>query len=371
MTTRAPSDSSFHEIAEALPSSFGRLAQAEQLLASRHVPEALAALSDSELNALHPDACAGNRWQCYMLLGDLENAWKESDTLRRRGSPDPHRFWDGSPLTGKRVILRCLHGLGDAIQFLRFLPRLARITAYLILEVPPPLIDLAPFFCGADEVITWGEEAPLAPPDWDVQIEIMEVPFILRAHLSDLPSPSAALRLPRPTSHLTTISAAAPRVGMIWTSGSWNPSRSLPLALLGPLLSLSPQVSFFSLQPSSANADWDAHTHRYRLPSSGISLDSVLALTEFIAGLDLVITVDTLAAHLGGALDVPTWILLQYEADWRWMLNRDDTPWYPSARLFRQPVPGDWQTPIAAMRDELETRFDSRRHPEVSHAPLG
>ncbi|MGH9611495.1 MAG: hypothetical protein ACRD4P_00285, partial [Bryobacteraceae bacterium] len=107
-----------------------------------------------------PDRCASGRWECWMLLGDFERAWRESDAIARRGAPDPNRFWDGLPFTGKRVILRCLLGFGDAIQFIRYAPLISRECARLIVETHPELVSLFRPIPSIDEVITWGENAP-------------------------------------------------------------------------------------------------------------------------------------------------------------------------------------------------------------------
>ena len=347
------------------------LSHAEHLLALRRLPQALAAFADPHLAAAWPDSCAAGRWQCHMLLGDLAGAWVESDGLRQRGSPDPHRFWDGSPLHGKRVMLRCLHGLGDAIQFLRYAPFLESIASHLIVEVPPPLLELAPFLKGPHEVITWGENAPAIEPAWDSQIELMELPYIFRSTLADLPAPNAGLSPSLADRSESPSTGSRPRIGIVWSGGSWNTSRSIPFTLLEPLLSTGSHLSLFSLQPSTANAEWNAITDRCSLQPSDASLDAILPLARFIAGLDLVITVDTLAAHLAAALGRPTWILLQYQADWRWLHERSDTPWYPAARLFRQSVQGDWVSLIDRVRHELLLWSDNLRHTEIDHAHLG
>lgn len=375
MTVQGPPMSDPATATSASPSSSGEaLSRAEALLSYRRVPEALAAFEDPALAAVYPDACAGGRWQCHMLLGDLGSAWTENDGLRRRGSPDPHRFWDGRPLEGKCVMLRCLHGLGDAVQFLRYAPRLARLAAHLIVEVPPPLYELAPCLVGPQEVVTWGYAAPRLTPVWDTQVEIMELPYLFRSDLANLPAHNAGLKLP-PVARSAPASTACPpriaRIGIAWSGGSWNPSRSLPFPLLEPLLSLAPQLSLSTLQPSSANREWIAGTDRYALQPAGTSLDSLLGLASFIAGLDLVITVDTLVAHLAGALGRSVWILLQHEADWRWLLDRSDSPWYPSARLFRQPAPGDWVGLIDCVRQELLSWSAHFTQTESNHAHVG
>jgi hypothetical protein len=277
-----------------------------------------------------------------MLRGDFAQAWRASDRIRQRGAPDPHRFWQGEPLAGRRVILRCLHGFGDAVQFLRYAPNLRALASHVTVEVPPRLLELARCFDGVDEVITWDDEAPA----WDVQIEVMELAYFFRTQLTDLPIATRYLRLP----------ASPPRsgfrVGLAWTSGDWNPARSIPFPLVQPLLA-PPGCEFINLQHHAEPAC-------ALLPDPQASA-SVFGLASTIAQLDLAITVDTLAAHLAGALGIPCWVLLQHDADWRWMLNRDDSPWYPSLRLFRQPSPGDWVSVIKAVSSQLASnRLSSR-----------
>ena len=115
------------------------LAEAETLLAARRLPDALEAFRRAEAAGADADRCAAGRWLAHILVGDFENAWRESDCIRKRGKPDPHRFWQGEDLNGKRVIVRCLHGYGDAVQFLRYAPLLRRMVSRLIIEVPPRL----------------------------------------------------------------------------------------------------------------------------------------------------------------------------------------------------------------------------------------
>jgi hypothetical protein len=329
--------------------------QAEEHLSARRLSEAVDLFQRAETRGADADRCAAGRWMIHMLLGDFELAWRESDAIGRRGAPDPHRFWQGESLRDKRVILRCLHGFGDAVQFLRYVPHLREIASSLIIEVPPRLRELASCFDGIDEVITWGEGAPASTPEWDVQIESIELPFVFRTRLSDLPLTTNYLNISRGSNCIPVV--AVPfhnvlRVGLAWTAGAWNPKRSIPFPIIQSLLEVD-GCEFWSLQASAEVVDGDSFSTSTILHEDDACRNSINALAVKISQLDLVITVDTLAAHLAGALGVSAWLLLQHEADWRWLHQVDKSPWYPSLRLFRQPKAGDWKSVIGATKDAL------------------
>lgn len=329
--------------------TFTNLARAEILLEQRLLSEALDCFDRAEQQGASPDRCSAGRWMVFALQGNLAAAWRESDNIRRRGAPDPNRFWQGENLYGKRVILRCLHGFGDAVQFLRYAPLLRARCARLIVECAPRAVELVRCLSGIDEVISWGEDAAAAPPAWDLQIELMELPYFFRSTLSDLPIATSYLHLPGTELHRATHAlgpSSVPRIGVVWSSGEWNPSRNLPFDLLAQLLSRR-DCQFWNLQGGPARARWQTLPSGSHLRDTAMLADTgLLPLAAIIAHLDLVITVDTLAAHLAGALNTPCWLLLQYAADWRWMVHRSDSPWYPSLRLFRQSSPGDWHSLI-------------------------
>lgn len=331
------------------------LRYAEWLLECRKLAHAVPALNCAELRGASADRCAAGRWLAAMLRGDFPAAWAESDAIRARGAPDPNRFWQGEDIRGKRVMVRCLHGFGDAVQFLRFAPMLQALVSKLIVEVPPAMFEIARCFRGVGSVITWGDHAPAVPPQWDVQIEIVELPYLFRTRVEDLPVarkylgiPPAVLRdvTPHPYSHENL------RIGLVWASGEWNQSRSVPIELLRPIVH-TPGCEFWNLQGGPPREDWRQLGLSSCLHDSWASCSSILKLAGMIAQLDLVITPDTLAAHLAGALGTPAWMMLEHAADWRWMHARTDSPWYPSLRLFRQPAPGVWQGVVRTMQSAL------------------
>ena len=287
-----------------------------------------------------------------MLDGDFEAAWRESDAIRLRGAPDPHRFWNGESIERKRLIVRCLHGLGDAVQMLRYAPLLNAVAESAVFEVPPSLLPIAKHFKGISQVVTWGEQAPQQPVPWDVAVEVMELPYLFRSTFAELPISCNYFVPPEKlVAHVDGCMGRrkAPRVGVVWAAGEWNRERSLPERLLRDLLAL-PGLEFWSLQGGEAAASAAV----YGLRDAGVLCGAgLLPLAATIANLDLVLTVDTLAAHLAGAMGARVWLLLQHAADWRWMARGQDTPWYPSMRLFRQPASGDWEGVVRAVSAAL------------------
>ena len=300
---------------------------------AREPAPALLAVDQAELLGYDADDCSALRWDCWMLLGDFERAWRESDAIAQRGRHDPHRFWDGLPFDGKRVILRCLHGLGDAIQFVRYAPLIRSRAQHLVVEAHPCLRRVLACVEGVDEVITWGEAAPRVPPVWDSQVEVNELPRIFRTTVETIPAAVPYLRVgsARPKSR---------RAGVIWSSSQWNPARSAPIE---PLLQAFSGTGWelVSLQHGP---------DRDRIPTASPNEGDVFDTAVDMLGMDLIVSVDTMTAHLAGALALPVFVLLPFQADWRWMLHREDSPWYPTMRLFRQPKPGDWESALTELR---------------------
>jgi hypothetical protein len=249
--------------------------------------------------------------------------------------------------------VRCLHGYGDAVQFFRYAAQLKAAAVEVIWEVPPALLSIARCFRDVERVISWDRGAE-ASPDWDVQLEIMELPCIFRTRLDELPIATHYLHLPQEvTSSVSTRMGqkSAPRVGVAWAAGEWNRARSIPAKLLGAIVKTR-GCEFWNLQGGAERRLLNA-PHKALLFDAEPCNSGILPLAAVISTMDLVITVDTLAAHLAGALGVPAWVMLQYAADWRWMLNRHDSPWYPSLRLFRQPSPGDWAGALEQIKAAL------------------
>jgi hypothetical protein len=282
-------------------------------------------------------------WQEAMRRGDFAAAWAISDSVlaeRVAGGPCWDRprheqwVWDGRPLAGQRVLVRCYHGLGDTIQFARFLPLLAGLCREVTVWAQPALMPLQQRMRSPVRLLALHDGAPDVA--YDVDIEIMEIAHALRMTLETLPREVPYLCVdPAP------LAASATNVGVVAAAGGWDARRSVPPQLMATLAQV-PGIRTYSLQLGSA------------VPGAeDISTPDFLDLAARMRGLDLVVTADTMAAHLAGALAVPTWTLLMADADWRWMSDRNDSPWYPTMRLFRQPRPGAWDAVVARVREAL------------------
>ncbi len=302
------------------------------------------------------------QWLLEMRRGDWEAAWRISDQVcaARRGLQPrepcsgewlPRHLqwvWDGSPLAGKRVLVRCYHGLGDTIQFVRFVPALRRRAAHVVIWAQPQLIPLLQTVGGIDSLLPLDDGICAAA--YDVDIEIMELAHALRVTPETLPSEVPYLHLERGHTRGRSLNDGRPSVGLVWQSGSWDPCRSVKAELMRRLTRI-PSIQWKILQRGPALADWPVGVGEIPV------IRDMMEEAAELQALDLLICVDTLSAHLAGALGVRTWTLLPTEADWRWMEDREDTPWYPTMRLFRQTRPGDWESVIARVARELEATF--------------
>lgn len=288
-------------------------------------------------------------WMRHMRSGQFEKAWEHSDAVlkSRAGQPCwhwPRHFqyiWDGTPLHDKRVLVRCYHGLGDTIQFIRYIPLVKAIASEVIVWAQKELLPLLESMPEIDQLLPLHDGTPEA--EYDVDVELMELPHIFRTTLETIPNRVPYLHAePMPLEHKQKLA-----VGLVWQAGDWDERRSFPFSLYAPLTELD-GVDFYLLQFKAASNGWKEEFGIY--PGDL----SVYDTARLIQSLDLVITVDSMPAHLAGALGKPVWNLLQKEADWRWMENREDSPWYPTMRLFRQEQAGDWPSVIQRVKVELE-----------------
>jgi hypothetical protein len=317
----------------------------------RQVKKACELFSTAQSRGADADECSGGRWFCHMLLGNFDQAWQESDAIAGRGAPDPNRLWSGRSVHGKRVVIRCLHGLGDAIQFIRFVEPLSKVAAEIYVEVPGCLMRLFRSLPQVDRVTSWDvpEEKPL---EWDEQVEVMELPKIFR--VSERAVCNRVPYLFPPSRYEGRVPDDRLKVGLAWASSVWDASRSIPISELLPILP-DARLQIWSLQTESTRPGLEEIPIRLRPRQVIRDSDDALDTASLIQSLDLVIAVDTMVAHLAGALGKPVWLMLAQPSDWRWMLDRDDSPWYPTMKIFRQATTGIWAELVASVQENLET----------------
>jgi Flp pilus assembly protein TadD len=317
---------------------------------------------------LRPDFAEAHNNRAYSLLlaGRYAEGWREYEWRWRtkhmaggvRGFAAPQ--WMGEPLAGRTLLLHAEQGLGDTLQFCRYAPLVAG-AGRVIIEVQPPLKRLMASLPGPFEVFARGE--PL--PAFDLHCPLMSLPFALGPTGEAIPAtipylaaePSEAARWRR-----RLAGPAELRVGLVWAGNSHlgypefaavDARRSIALAALAPLADVA-AVRFFSLQKGAPSVQASDPPAGMALSDFTAELNDFADTAALIDGLDLVISVDTSVAHLAGAMGKPVWVLNRYDTCWRWLLNRDDSPWYPSLRLFRQPAPGDWRSVIRKVVEALE-----------------
>jgi tetratricopeptide (TPR) repeat protein len=296
--------------------------------------------------ALRPD-CAESHWNrglLWLRQGDLPRGWPGWEWRWRLPGWPQRTFdrprWDRSDLRGRTILLHAEQGLGDSLQFIRYAPLIQARGGRVVVEVPPPLRRLLTHSPGIDDLVTRGE--PLPP--FDVEAPLTSLGGIFNTTLATIPASVPYLfaddaDVERWRKELGTDGI---KIGLVWQG---NPGykrdyvRSAPLAAFASLAAV-PGVRLFSLQKGAGSEQLAGVSFEVVDLANRLSdfADTAAALRE----LDLVVTVDTAVAHCGGGLGVPTWILLPFLSDWRWLTNREDSPWYPSVRLFRQPRPGDW-----------------------------
>jgi len=292
------------------------------------------------------DADLNSSWLQAMRRGDFTTAWNISDVIlgtKQDQTNLPRWFqsvWDGASVVGKRVLVRCYHGLGDTIQFIRYAPLLKAIAAEVIVWVQPSLIPLLRSVRGIDRLLPLHDGSPEV--EYDVDIELNELPYLFRTTLATVPADVPYIFVePASLSRDGRL-----RVGVIWQSGDWDNRRSIPFSEVKRLGQV-PEIDWHILQRDASRAGWDGSLGSI---SGG---DNPLDDARIMRALDLVISVDTMTAHLAGALRVNTWTLLPLESDWRWMLDRHDSPWYPTMRLFRQREEGNWDDVIDNVTAQL------------------
>ena len=290
--------------------------------------------------------------------GWAEYAWRSGQNVYLSGDRVLDRpFWDGGLFDGKTLLLFAGQGLGDAIQFFRYLPMVANKGGDVILQCPAPLIRLFEAAPAAKDIqlVTEIGDAP-----FDLQAPLHGLPGLFATTLDTIPADVPTLRPPgEPPLALVLESSGGLKVGLVWAGDPKHKTvtnRSLGFERFTPLLDME-GIDFYSLQVGERGGDIRNNQAlgglEGKITDLGKSLNDFADTAAAVGQLDLVITVDTSVAHLAGALGAPVWTLLPWVPDWRWLLDRDDSPWYPTMRLFRQPAAGDWDAVIGEVGTAL------------------
>ena len=332
----------------------------QSLLSTGAVEPALA-LFEAVLRRIpdHLDARLGIA-RARLLSGDLGAAWDDYAWHRRRGlnpSPDLRSpAWDGGALEGRTLLVQAEQGMGDTIQFARYATQLAARGARVLLRCPKPLLGM---MATIDGVAAVADQA-LPPPAHDLHVLMMDLPARFETTLATIPgrtpylTPSPARKAGKP--------GAVLRVGITW-AGSPNHQRdrqrSCALADFAPVFAV-PGLDIVSLQAAPGRAQLGESPFGPLVRDAAGRIRTFDDTAALLTELDLVITVDTALAHLAGALGRPVWTVLSFAPDWRWLLGRSDTPWYPTMRLYRQAAPRDWSGVFGTIAADLARA--ARRH---------
>jgi tetratricopeptide (TPR) repeat protein len=281
-----------------------------------------------------------------LMFGDMPRGWQRFEARLeipgrkpQRSYPQPR--WKGEPFHGRTLLLTWEQGYGDTLMFMRFAPLAKALGGSILFEVQPALEDLARTCPGIDEVIPSGQ--PLPP--FDFHLSVLSLPALFKTSLASIPADIPYLGIPpfipeqEGISKMLSMALGQTRIGVCWAGNAnyaRDAKRSIPPAALAPLGAL-PDVAWYSFQFDKAEDPPLPSLH-----TLGSLLKGFPNTAFALQGMDLLITVDTVLAHLAGALGIPTFLLLSFVPDWRWMMGRNDSPWYPSLRLYRQSSPGDW-----------------------------
>jgi tetratricopeptide (TPR) repeat protein len=303
-----------------------------------------------------------------LRVGDFKTGWAEAEWRLRAPSLRVHRrhwnrpLWLGSePIAGKTLLLFNDEGLGDAIQFCRYIPHLAERGAKVVLEIDGPLKELLSSVAGLTQCVAKGG----ALPDHDFHCPLMSLPLAFGTTIDTIPSTVPYISADRHTKRWETFlgSTGRPPIGIVWSGSPTHANdrnRSIPLKAMTSLLDVGAQ--FVSLQKNLRENDLATLRERSDILDAAPEIESFADTAALIQHLDLVISVDTSVAHLAGALGLPVWVLLPYVADYRWLIDRDDSPWYPTARLFRQTANRDYADVLDRVRTDLNERIAAWRN---------
>jgi tetratricopeptide (TPR) repeat protein len=320
-----------------------------------------------QILARKPDF-AEARWNqslLSLLTGDFPQGWAGYQWRWKAKICQPRDFsqplWDGQPLEGRTILLHAEQGLGDTIQFIRYAALVKQAGARVLVECQKPLVRLLAGCRGIDALIGRGDELP----PFDVQAPLLSLPGIFGTSLETIPAdvpylfadPALAEQWRRELAPI-----AAFKIGIAWRGSPIHRNdraRSFPLSCFEPLANL-PGIHLFSLQKGPGAEELQAARDPFPVTELGNRLSDFMDTAAVMRNLDLVVTCDTSIAHLAGALGIPVWVAMPLVPDWRWLLGRDDSPWYPAMRLFRQKTLGDWPGVFGKIKVELCVQLQSK-----------
>ncbi len=310
--------------------------------------------------SLKPDLAQAHTNLGFALLrmGDFLSGWSEHEWRWQRKGMGEEAFsqprWSGSDLAGKTVLLHSEQGLGDTLQFVRYAELVKQRGATVLVECPRVLTRLIASCPGVDGVIASGE----VRPPFDMHVPLLSLPGIFRTTLGNIPanvpylSPAVSATIPLPAELDDNPSF---KIGIAWQGSRVNiadPVRSIPFAEFAPLAALA-GVRLYSLQMGDGREQLQAVNDAWPIVDLGDQLGDFNQTAAIMRKLDLIVSCDSAPAHLAGAIGAPVWVALAYVADWRWLVDRNDTPWYPNMRLFRQARAGDWQDVFQSIAEQV------------------
>ena len=303
---------------------------------------------------LQPDFAEAHWNLSLALLGNFEDGWREYEWRWETGnfekpSHDFHEMlWDGTPLDGKTILLFAEQGFGDTIQFIRYVEEVEKYSGNIIVECQKPLFRLLLNVPKIDRLIIKGDHVP----NFNVCAPLLSIPYILGTTSASIPANTPYLFSNDNSVHLKNLQEKNKNVGIVWAGSPKHKNdrnRSTQLSNFLPLASL-PGVQLFSLQVGSRRADLKRIINETTIIDATSEINDYADTAAIIGQLDLIISVDTSVAHLAGPMGKPVWVLLPFAPDYRWLLDRGDSPWYPTMQLYRQRSPGNWSD----IFDEIE-----------------
>jgi len=304
-----------------------------------------------------------NRSLILLLLGRFNEGWEEFEYRFKKEKPTDSRVfnkpkWNGSSLEGKKILIVSEQGFGDDIQFIRYVPLVKEKGGYVILECKKEFRKLFENFPGVDKLVEKEDKIPNV--EFDFYIHLMSLPRVFNTNLNIIPNKTPYLKAnPRLVKEFQAkFNTNNFKIGIVW-SGNPNQDNDMNRSITFDkfkLLKEIPGVDLFSLQKEEVSQQLNDH----KIINIADDIEDFMDTASVIENLDLIISVDTSVAHLAGAMGKPVWTLLSFTSDWRWLLDRDDSPWYPSMKLFRQQKLGDWDSLLNEVSKELRILLDRR-----------